>query len=77
MSQFFPKDKNIRSLLERLERDGATETSHELAKQLSKYKQIREVRFREEMYIGMDRKMGKSVIFAKKPIKKKGNGFIL
>lgn len=73
----FPKDERITKLLERLVKDRATETSYELAKQLSRYKEIRNIRSKEKLYIGMDRKMGKSIIYFKKPIKKKGNGFIL
>lgn len=74
---FFPKDARIKSVMDRLVLDGACETDFEIAKQLSRYKQIRVIRAREELYIGMDRRTGKSVLFAKKPIKKKGNGFLL
>jgi hypothetical protein len=74
---FFPKDQKIKSVLDRLVQDRACETDFNTAKQLSRYKQIRAIRNKDELYIGMDRKMGKSVLFAKKPIKKKGNGFIL
>lgn len=75
--KFYPKDEDIFNLLKRLEKDRATETSYEIAKKFARYKRIREIRNKQELFIGMDRKMGKSVIFAKKPIKKKGNGFIL
>jgi len=74
---FYPKDPRVKSVMDRLLLERACETDYEIAKQLSKYKEIRESRRQENMFIGMDRKMGKSVIFAKKPIKKKGNGFIL
>jgi hypothetical protein len=75
---FYPKDPRIKSVFDRLTLERACETDYEIAKQLSKYKEIRESRRQENIFIGMDRKMGKSVIFAKKPIKKKGNnGFIL
>lgn len=74
---FYPKDPRIKSVMDRLTIERACETDYQIAKQLSKYKEIREIRRKEEMFIGMDRKMGKSVIFAKKPIKKKGNGFLL
>jgi hypothetical protein len=74
---FLPKDDKMKNLMERLYRDHAAETSYEMAKQLSRYKQIREMRRQEHLYIGMDRKMGKSVIYAKKPIQRKGKGFIL
>jgi hypothetical protein len=77
MSTFFPKDTRIKSVMDRLTIDRACETDYEIAKQLSKYKEIREYRRQENIFIGMDRKMGKSVIFAKKPIKKKGEGFLL
>jgi len=74
---WIPTDPRIKNLLDRLERDRATETDYDIAKQLSRYKQIRNMRNNEQLYIGMDRKMNKSVIFAKKPIKRKGKGFLL
>jgi hypothetical protein len=74
---FYPKDPRIKSVMDRITLERACETDYEIAKQLSKYKEIREIRRKEELYIGMDRKMGKSIIWAKKPIKKKGNGFLL
>lgn len=77
MTKFFPKEPRIRSVMDRLVIERACETDYEIAKQLSKYKEIRASRFKKDMYIGQDVKMGKSIIFAKKPIKKKGNGFLL
>jgi len=74
---FFPKDQKIKSVLDRLVQDRACETDFNTAKQRSRYKQIRAIRAKDELYIGMDRKMGKSDLFSKKPIKQKGNGFIL
>ncbi len=77
MPCFHPKDPRIRSVFDRLVVDRACETDFEIAKQISRFKQVRETRERQDLYIGMDRRIGKSVLFAKKPIRKKGNGFIL
>lgn len=74
---FYPKDARVKSVMDRLFLERACETDYQIAKQLSKYKEIRESRRQENIFIGMDRKMKKSVIFAKKPIRKKGDGFLL
>jgi hypothetical protein len=74
---FFPKDPKIRSLLERLEKDGVAVTNFNTAKQFSRYKQVRQTRALKQMNIGMDRRMNESIIYSKKPIRKKGNGFLL
>ena len=77
MSYFFPKDPKVRSLMERLEKDHVAVTNFDTAKQFSRYKQVRQVRALRQMNIAMDRKMNESVIYSKKPIKRKGNGFLL
>jgi hypothetical protein len=74
---FNPKDNHIKSILERLEKDKATFTDFKSAKQFSRYKNIRDMRKRDEIYIGMDRKKKVSVIFVTRPIKRKGKGFLL
>lgn len=74
---FNPKDDHIRSIMERLEKDKATFTDYNSAKQLSRCKDIRDMRKRDELYIGMDRRKKVSVIFITKPIKRKGKGFLL
>ena len=74
---FFPKDDNLKNMLMRLEKDKAICTSHDNAKRFSKYRPIRDMRHRDELFIGMDRRKKVSVIVAIKPIKRKGNGFLL
>jgi hypothetical protein len=74
---FNPKDNHIRSIMERLEKDNATFTDYNSAKQLSRFSDIRDMRRRDEIYIGMDRRKKVSVIFVTKPIKRKGKGFVL
>jgi len=74
---FNPKDEQIRNILERLAKDKATCIKYNDAKQLSRYKQIRDMRSEDKIFIGMDRKKKVSIVFTKQPIKKKGNGFIL
>ena len=74
---FIPKDEKIKNILERLTRGNGTYTDFNTAKQLSRYKQIRRLRERDMLFIGMDRKKNKSVIVAIKPLKKKGKGFLL
>lgn len=74
---FNPKDSHIRSIMERLEKDKATFTDYNTAKQLSRFGDIRDMRKRDEIYIGMDRRKKVSVIFVTKSIKRKGKGFLL
>jgi hypothetical protein len=74
---FFPKDQNIRNILERLEKNNATCTDYNTAKQLSRFKQIRELRRKDTLFIGNDHKKNKSIIMSTKPIRRKGNGFLL
>ena len=74
---FVPKDDKIKNLLDRLTKEQGAYTTFDNAKQLSRYKQIRDMRAEDKIFIGMDRKKGVSVIFVKNPIKKKGNGFVL
>lgn len=74
---WIPKDKDIVNLLSRLEKDRAAIINFNVAKQFSRYKQIRVARAKDHIYIGMDRRKGKSVIFMKKPIHRKGKGFLL
>ena len=74
---FNPKDKHMENLLERLEKDRAAVINFDSAKQISRYKQIRDMRKRDEIFIGMDRRKKKSIIFTTRAIKRKGNGFIL
>jgi hypothetical protein len=74
---FNPKDSHIRSIMERLEKDNATVISCKDSKQLLNYKQIRKMREKNEMFVGLDRRKNRSVIIVTKLIKKKGNGFIL
>lgn len=74
---FNPKDSHIRSIMERLEKDNATVINCNDSKQLLNYKQIREMRDKNEMFVGLDRRKNRSVIMITKPIKRKGKGFIL
>ena len=77
MRPFIPKDDHIKNLLDRLVHDNGMCTSFDNAKKLSKYKEIRAMRAEDRIFIGMDRKKKVSVIYTPKPIKKKGNGYIL
>ena len=77
MPVWVPKDKKIFNLLTRVQQNQATVTEYQIAQQLSRYKQIRKLREKDQMYIGMDRRKGKSIIYFKKPLKRKGNGFLL
>jgi hypothetical protein len=74
---FNPKDNHIRSIMERLEKDNSAVINCNDSKQLLNYKQIREMRDKNEMFVGLDRRKNKSVIMITKPIKRKGKGFIL
>jgi len=74
---FCPRDPKMRSVLERLERERIAITSNEAAKQLARYKQIREMRELKQISIGNDRRNNESIIYVKKPIRRKGNGFLL
>jgi hypothetical protein len=74
---FIPKDSQIKSVLDRLSKENGTYTSFDNAKKLSRYRQIRDMRALDQIFIGMDRKKKLSVIYVKKHIKKKGNGYIL
>lgn len=77
MKIFIPKSENIYKILNELSTKNGTKTSHDNAKQLSRYRQIRELRRNNQMFIGMDRKKRLSVIVVEKPFKKKGKGFLL
>ena len=72
---FFPKDKKIQSILDRLSVEKGTYTDFNTAKQLSRYTYIRNIRKKELMYIGMDRAKGVSVIHVIRLFKKKKNGY--
>ena len=74
---FIPKDDHIKSIFERLEKDKIALTDFDSAKQLSRYKQIRAMRQRDEILIGMDRKKKISIIYSKRQIRRKGKGFLL
>ena len=74
---FNPKDPNIYHILERLEKDKATTINCHDAKQLLNYQQIRNMRKKDELFVGLDRRKNKSIIMITKPIKKKGRGFLL
>lgn len=65
---WIPKDDEIMKLLSRLEKDRAAIINFNMAKQFSRYKQIRIARAKDNIYIGMDRRKGKSIIFMKKPL---------
>lgn len=75
---FFPKDKKIMNLMERLEQQGIVVTKDgQLVQQLGRFKYIRHLRDKNTFFIGKDRHKGITIIYSKKPIIKKGNGFIL
>ena len=74
---FLPKDEKMQSLLARLEKDKVACTDFNSAKQFSRYKQIRAMRQRDELFIGNDRRKKITIIYSKKPIKHKGKGFLL
>ena len=74
---FLPKDERMQSILARLEKDKIACTDFASAKQFSRYKQIRIMRQRDELLIGNDRKKKITLIYSKKPIRRKGKGFLL
>lgn len=77
MRKIIPKNDQIRTLLLRIEKDKVAETSCEIARQLGRYKQIQVLREKQEIFIGHDARMRKSVVYFKKPVKQKGRGFLL
>ena len=61
-------DRVLRELLKRVEKDLVAVTSCENAKNFGRLKKIRELREKDLIFIGNDRKKNKSIIY-KKPSK--------
>jgi hypothetical protein len=74
---FIPRNPKVYNALDRLTINNGTWTDFNTAKELSRYKQIRNIRAKDLIYIGMDRRKNKSVIVVTKTLKKKGKGFLL
>jgi len=73
---FYPKSQEIEKILERLTKNVATYTNHTVARDLCRFKEIRYLREKDQLYVGLDRRKDVSIIFVKKPLTKKGNGFV-
>jgi len=72
---FYPKDKEIEKILDRLTKNNATYTNHTTTRDLCRFKQIRYLREKDKLFVGLDRRKGVSIIYVKKLLIKKGNGF--
>jgi len=73
---FYPKDPRIYNILERLTRENGACTDGNIARKMGKCPQIKAIREKNMMYIGMDRRKNKSLIVVVKQVRKKGKGFI-
>ena len=69
MKPFIPKNKDIENLMKRIARDGATYTTPDIAKILSRNKKIRTLRQQNKFFIGNDHRKRKSVLFYEGKIK--------
>lgn len=74
--KFFPKNKKIYNLCERLEKSPIAEIDSTVAKEFSRYKEMRFLREKDLLFIGKDHRKNMSIIHIKIPVKKIGNGFI-
>jgi len=74
---FYPRDPRIANLLERFTQNNTIVANSKVARELCKYSDIRKLREKDLMLIGKDHRKDISIIFLKKQIRKKGNGFIL
>jgi len=75
MPSFYPKNKKIESLFDRLAKNRVAEIDSRTAREVSKFKEMRYLREKKLLRIGKDHRNNLSIIWIKTPLKKKGNGF--